>query len=331
MEDEVRNLKAPRKATSPCAALFLTVHPSPVLDICCCIPPTFLYPRHNASRQPSSRAKRSSGGSSNTPTRRRSRTARFQLRKHQELDHVRVEKAWSFGQPPQQADAPVKVGEAAYIAATIQNKRYHGILVESQALQAASLLHSQDQAQGLELNRRMQALQPHSSSEILPPSNDIQVDPSSDETIVEATPSSDTTDPSSRKRPRNDESKEAEDRTTATTTTTEQAAPPDRPIQKFVYEAATKLRRLVATFGNVAVAADGTDGALPTSIREACQNGGGFVGRYYYQYEVRCKERLGWPFVSVDSSSLHVCLAACSFTHSLLAYILCTHRCSHEH
>jgi hypothetical protein len=272
------------------------------------------------------RAKRTSGSANTTPTRRRSRTARFQLRKHQELDHVRVEQAWSFGQPPQEADAPVKVGEAAYIAATIQNKRYHGILVESQALQAASVLHLQDQAQGLELNRRMQALQQQQSSppDVSPPSDEIKIDALLDDTKVEAILSSDTTDPSSRKRPRNDDSNEAKD--AGSLSTIEPETVPDRPIQKFIYETAGKLRRLVATFGNIAAAADGTDdGALPASIREACQSGGAFVGRYYYQYEVRGTAWLKCTFLLLrDNASL-----SCLLTLSSLRLWTCTDAPTH--
>ena len=51
-----------------------------------------------------------------------------------------------------------KVGEGCYVTATVNNKRYYGLLVEKDALKAASLMHYQDEAAGLDLNRRMKVL-----------------------------------------------------------------------------------------------------------------------------------------------------------------------------
>ena len=50
------------------------------------------------------------------------------------------------------------VGDGCYVSATVHNKRYYGVLVEQAALKAASLLHFQDEASSLDLNRRMKML-----------------------------------------------------------------------------------------------------------------------------------------------------------------------------
>ena len=244
-----------------------------------------------------------------TPT-RRSRMPRVRLRKHQELDHVRVEEAWSFRQASNSnttsdnKTTTDKVGEACYVAATVQNRRYYGVLVEQDALQAPSVLHWQDEATGLELNRRMRALQQARAVEegtnystLLKSEEETKLKPeeiqmkteetqtnSDDKMVTDESSPADTTDDApedtpmqdtaadegamSRKRPRPDD------------------LPTDRrAVQKFVYHADADYRTLLATYVNVAAAAMDTV-VDATDIQTACDHGGGFVGTYYYQFEV---------------------------------------------
>lgn len=89
-----------------------------------------------------------------TSPKRRSRTSRTKLRRDQALDNVVVEEPFSFQHPNDQQIA----GEAAYISATVNNRRYYGVLVDQATMKAASLLHFQQEAAGLDLNKRITAL-----------------------------------------------------------------------------------------------------------------------------------------------------------------------------
>jgi hypothetical protein len=67
-----------------------------------------------------------------------------------------------------------------------------------------------------------------------------------------------------------------------------------RPVQKFRFVGPVKnearpalgYRVLLATYADVSAAAE-DDSEKMKLIDKACQSGGGFVGDYYYQYEVR--------------------------------------------
>jgi len=85
--------------------------------------------------------------------------------------------------------------------------------------------------------------------------------------------------PSSRKRPRDNDTTD-----TAITlhNTTQQQ---QRQVQKLSYHAEGDYRNLIATYMNIEAAAEDSP-ERSDAIRKACQNGGGFVGKYYYQYEV---------------------------------------------
>ena len=50
------------------------------------------------------------------------------------------------------------MGDGVYVSATASGKRLYGVLVEQAALKEASMLYFQDQAESLELNRRMKVL-----------------------------------------------------------------------------------------------------------------------------------------------------------------------------
>lgn len=167
-------------------------------------------------------------------------------------------------------------GDACYVSATVHNNRYYGVLVEQSALKTASLLHFQDEANSLDLNRRMKMLQ------------DSQADNSNAEEGVE----------DDRKRPpepSNVESEpdlkrvklESESLSDAPVKPAAVAVP--RTIQKFRYVDGTGdlpgYRILLATYASVEAASE-DDSDKERKIEEACQAGGGFIGQYYFQYEV---------------------------------------------
>ena len=69
------------------------------------------------------------------------------------MDNVVVEESFNL------LDSQEKVGEGVYVSATTSNKkRYYGVLVDQPALKEASTMWFQDQADSLELNRRMRVL-----------------------------------------------------------------------------------------------------------------------------------------------------------------------------
>ena len=74
-----------------------------------------------------------------------------------------VEEAFSFQHPVDKQVA----GEGAYVSATVNNRRYYGVLVDQATLKAASLLHLQQEAVGLDLNRRIKTLMPSELAEQL--------------------------------------------------------------------------------------------------------------------------------------------------------------------
>ena len=247
---------------------------------------------------------------------------------------------------------PPKVGEACYVAATVQNRRYYGVLVEQEALQAASTLYWQDQTTVMELHRRMRALQQAgSATEAATTSSnreetktknqkDAKMNADADNIKEEATitnaedetqgndektgsPAGAKMDPAdaitqdketsaekkqetvsmthatdtatnqsakahSRKRPRDEHSNDAAAHDEESSST----AMDVRAVQKFSYNATHNVRTLLATYSSIAAAtldcttSSSSDGAA-TNIQKACDNGGGFCGAYYYQYEVR--------------------------------------------
>ena len=64
----------------------------------------------------------------------------------------------------------------------------------------------------------------------------------------------------------------------------------ERQVQKFRFiqgdKEETDYRLLLATFANADAAADDNP-EQKLAITNACNSGGDFVGKYYYQYEVR--------------------------------------------
>jgi hypothetical protein len=188
------------------------------------------------------------------PTRkRRGRTQRGKLRRHQEIDHVVVEDTFLLNRPMQASSSESRwVGEGCYISATVQNRRFHGVLIDQAALQQASLLHFQEEASGMDLERRMRALMKNRDN-----GHTVKL----------------------RKRLRTDGTSVTSNDITA-----------GRQVQKFRYEIGLAdsqgYRVLLATFVDVDAASD-HDHDWKMKIEAACRAGGEFVGDYYYQYEVR--------------------------------------------
>jgi len=184
-----------------------------------------------------------------------------------------------------------KAGEGCYISATIHNRRYYGVLIDQASLKAASMLHFQDKAAGLELNRKIEYLKAQK--------------------LLEQTQSPSEVDGGDdRKRPAESDNQDDSNKRiklkTDPGTTNKESSPDDalaisrlsgRPVQKFRYVDAVDqsngsqisspgYRILVATFADSTVAAD-DDTAKARLIEAACRAGGGFVGpTYFYQFEV---------------------------------------------
>ena len=166
-----------------------------------------------------------------------------------------------------------RVGDGCYVTATVNNKRYYGVLIDQAALKAASLLYFQDEASGLDLNRRMKALNRDTGESH--PSERLDLEPApGDESSYNA---------ASRKRIKMEESSPVVKGGTGT----------GRQVQKFRYvEPETNggssqgYRLLLATYADTMAAAE-DDVEKASQIETACQSGGKFVGNHYYQYEVR--------------------------------------------
>eukprot|EP00566_Odontella_aurita_P003658 CAMPEP_0113534128 /NCGR_PEP_ID=MMETSP0015_2-20120614/4991_1 /TAXON_ID=2838 /ORGANISM="Odontella" /LENGTH=1331 /DNA_ID=CAMNT_0000433263 /DNA_START=92 /DNA_END=4088 /DNA_ORIENTATION=- /assembly_acc=CAM_ASM_000160 len=214
--------------------------------------------------------------------RKRGRRAasRGKLRRDTSLEGVNVEKPFTFSRPTEEGGAPASLpeavqsggsrsegngaaGEAAgdgcYISATVNSKRYYGVMFDQGSLKAASELYFRGEASSLELNRRMMLLE-KKRSEQEPAS--INGSDTKRQKLSHATTSSG---------PNTDN---------------------DRQVQKFRYvnpieakeASGPGYRLLLATYANVAVAAE-EDPELVAQIRSACASGGNFIGKYYYQYE----------------------------------------------
>lgn len=222
---------------------------------------------------------------------------------------------------------PNQVGEGCYVSATVHNNRYYGVLVEQSALKAASLLHFQDEANSLDLNRRMKMLQdaqqdveeekvnveqPAASQDnqfdgkangdntetsavifpapVLPESHTKAVAVEGENIGVERTATAGVADipNDERKRPANATEGEPSWKRVKQETFDITAEPDLRTIQKFRFvngsSAVSDYRILLATYANVEAASE-EDTEKARQIEEACQGGGGFVGKYYYQYE----------------------------------------------
>ena len=204
-----------------------------------------------------------------------------------------------------------QAGDGCYVSATVHNRRYYGLLVDQEALKSASLLWFQEEAGSLDLNRRMKMLRGETPIEAdqtngAHKANGMPAD--------EAKKRPSTADvASSAKRPKLQEGGGGEDEPVpmavssapalstdlvqATSKVEEQkpvATSHQRQVQKFRYVEPQNIsnskdlgyRILLATFADIGAAAE-DDAEKRKQIENACEAGGGFVGKYYYQYEVR--------------------------------------------
>ena len=166
-----------------------------------------------------------------------------------------------------------KVGEAAYIQCTINTTRYYGMILEQNALRAASMLHFQNEGNSLELNRRMKALKAKHEEE------------NGDEAILN-------------KRLKVDDAAIG----------TGNGDNGSRQIQKFVYIEDGSYRKLLATYADLQAAGE-DDSVKEQSIKHACESGGNFVGKYYYQFEVSHPGHTGYCTFLVWNNHAHTLFA----------------------
>lgn len=187
-----------------------------------------------------------------------------------------------------------KAGEGCYVSGTIHSKRYYGVLIDQASLKAASMLHFEDEAAGLELNRKMEYQLEQNRMTKLAPNESLNKEDSEDY---------------DRKRPaeQNHPSKRLclGDPTVPDAAITSakiakfnalalQLSNQSIPVQKFRYIESQKnggqgspgYRILLATYVDERAAADDDPEKLER-IKTACQIGGDFVGDHYYQYQVR--------------------------------------------
>lgn len=165
------------------------------------------------------------------------------------------------------------------MSATVNNsRRFYGVIVDQEALKAASLLHFQDEAASLELNRKMHALLQLQKEETLPVYAD------------QKRPAADQLSEAARKRVK-------PDNVDSTSVLGEMDVV--RHVQKFRYVqpegngSSQGYRLLLATYADVSAAAE-DDADRERRIKAACESGGNFVGGYFYQYEVCCVLLLDW-------------------------------------
>lgn len=166
------------------------------------------------------------------------------------------------------------------MSATVHNNRYYGVLVEQSALKTASLLHFQNEASSLELNRRMKLLQDSQAKEENESGDTAAAVTNDEDRKRPAEPSNGVGEPS--------EKRAKLESSDAPPTKASIAALP-RTIQKFSYVDGSGsipgYRILLATYASVEAASE-DDSEKARKIEEACQAGGGFIDKYYYQYEV---------------------------------------------
>lgn len=168
-----------------------------------------------------------------------------------------------------------RVGEGCYISATVNSKRYYGLLVDQSVLKAASSLHFQNEADDIELNRRMHVLQ-EERERLLAKSQTLST-PSENEMnggVLKRPATNDPADLTAAKRVK----------------LQEQKLGAKQIVQKFRYMNLGKgvkscYRELVATYASLDDVVE-VETERGQAIAEACQSGGGYVGDYYYQFEV---------------------------------------------
>jgi hypothetical protein len=218
-------------------------------------------------------------------SKRKSRgSARGNLRRHHEIDHVVVQEPFTLNEPLEVAStSDRRVGDGCYVSATVNNRRYYGVLVDQEALKSASMLYFQDEASGLDLNRRMKALKQKAET-----SAEVQEDDSLALEQKAGTSEVQDDDSLDRKRPALQDfpaprPKKIKTEDFGSLPVLEQGI--IRQVQKFRYvdpdlasaNGSTQgYRLLLATFADVEAAAE-DDVEKASRIEAACRSGGGFV------------------------------------------------------
>ena len=155
------------------------------------------------------------------------------------------------------------MGEGCYASIQIGAYKYYGILIEHSALSAATELYFDNEATSLELNTRMANLKGQKAMEENS-SKRARIDSAAMQPSVEA----------------GNEDLMKDDNT--------------KQIQKFQYLTSSEgedgpgYRDLIATYANANAACE-NNYLRKKIIEEACENGGNFVGNFYYQYEINDK------------------------------------------
>lgn len=167
------------------------------------------------------------------------------------------------------------LGECCYVSTTINSRRYYGVLIDQESLKEASNLHFEDEASSLQLNQRMVALQKESKAKVLSqPHGQCQ---------TQGHPLCQIGASNQEKEIMHNINSDEDEKITFNL---------DRQVQKFRYvdekskTAIGGYREIIATYADV-LAASEDDRKRACLIQEACESGGNWVGKYYYQYEVR--------------------------------------------
>jgi hypothetical protein len=188
-------------------------------------------------------------------------------------------------------------GEGCYVTATLNKRRFYGVLIDQVALKSASLLHFQEEASGLDLNRRMLALsqqqQRHDGETV--DDRDSNGVGNGQKRVADEENAHDTTGgrlDAPQKRQRSDDGEPDFVLSTDTIHHPLVHTGSCHQVQKFCYVKGVgpnnDYRELLATFAHVAAAGE-DDPSLIKRIEDACNAGGDYVNSYYYQYEVRLK------------------------------------------
>jgi hypothetical protein len=182
-----------------------------------------------------------------------------------------------------------RVGEGCYVSVTVNNRRYYGLLVDQAALKNASMLYFQDEAAGLNLNRKIEALM-----ELKPKADNLE----SVEINERKRPATTDMDVDEIKRSKTSIVLSSNDSTAIEKISSlETASFTPIQVQKFRYvkpqenggkKASLGYRILLATYADIAAAGE-DDPERCNLIQTACQSGGNFVGKYFYQFEVNSR------------------------------------------
>jgi hypothetical protein len=210
------------------------------------------------------------------------------------------------------------IGDGCYVSCTVHRKRYYGILVDQNALTAASALYFKNEADSLDLNRRMRRLYNQQESQqqrdvvaeeeqqlqggkrqrviVEDNNNNNSIMTTTNTTIdidndLNAATTTEAAAISFSSKKHQLTSKADEGNNSASYNDTEvqkyMFLPPNRDTNNSnTTRSGPGYRTLLATYANVHAAAE-EDDTKTKLILKACKEGGNFVGRYYYQFQVR--------------------------------------------